>query len=419
MAEDNYITSFTSKTVVLKPGTDYVVDLSNDHGPAASISFTTTGAPSTAEPTTRSVIKSADESVASSTTLQYDDDLTIGVSANKSYSFECVLFVSGDATADIKIGFTCPANSVLNWLSVERDAAGNVVGTSFQSGSSSTVVHDLAAMGGTGTGVGIYIQGSVTTGASSGDLRLVWSQGTSNATPTVVKAGSTLKVDLIENSYTPPSGNPVAPPLGANVLVTQANNFGNLSYPTGIQSGDLLIAGSYMHRTFSQAITNSVDWSGSGWTEHHHAANAQKFSSRVGYKIADGTETGASPTFSESASGGVKGVWMMRVPQAVLLDTPGPVSKDKATTGTNPNADSPELTTEKLGLVIMVMGDDDRFIDVTTVNNGVEITRRDSDEAQLWIGRAPDGTEGFINYSINMDLPCEMFAHLINVGGIA
>lgn len=228
---------------------------------------------------------------------------------------------------------------------------------------------------------------------------------------------TSLKFELLPTADDP-GCSPAPPPAGTSVTSTQANIFGNLSYPTGIQAGDLLMAGSFMHRTFSQPVTNNVDWASAGWSEYHNAANGTKLSSRVGYKIADGTESGAAPTFNESASGGVKGVWMLRIPQAVLADQPTWTYVNSATTGTNPTADSPTLASNRLGLVVMVMGDDSRFLDITTVNNGIEITRRDVSEAQLWIGRAPDGTEGAFTYSVNMDQTCERLAHAFTVKGV-
>ena len=55
------------------------------------------------------VIKSANETVTSSTALQNDNELLFAIDANKTLAFDFVLFVSGFVGGEIKTSFTIPA----------------------------------------------------------------------------------------------------------------------------------------------------------------------------------------------------------------------------------------------------------------------------------------------------------------------
>src|SRR5262245_15271614 len=71
-------------------------------------------------------VKTANESVTSSTTLQNDDELFVSVAANSTYLVQCYIKCDGAATGDIKLNWTAPASatfdSVVNGL--QATAAG-------------------------------------------------------------------------------------------------------------------------------------------------------------------------------------------------------------------------------------------------------------------------------------------------------
>jgi ABC-type tungstate transport system permease subunit len=134
-------------------------------------------------------VKTSDESVASSTTLQDDNDLVVALEANSYYHFEVMHVYTGHSAADLKVGFTGPAGST-GHFSVRYSAAGagNAVGGAgaLQSAVGSSTVSVSGSIG--------YIY----TAGTAGNLQLVWAQNTSNATATVMKEGSWIRVVKIQ-----------------------------------------------------------------------------------------------------------------------------------------------------------------------------------------------------------------------------
>lgn len=134
------------------------------------------------------VKKSADETLATSTTLQNDDHLLFAVSANTKYAFRLALFINTPAAADYKYTFTGPASPTLiqfghndiagdSTSDVEVSAAG--FGTSINVSAASTV--HIAE-----------IHGVLQNGANAGTVTLQWAQLASSGTTTVY-AGSYLE----------------------------------------------------------------------------------------------------------------------------------------------------------------------------------------------------------------------------------
>lgn len=135
------------------------------------------------------VVKAATETqnnaVNPTATLQNDDELFFAIGANETKAFRFVLFANAAAAPDIKFAVTAPGgatcrvgvNDVENGLSV----------ASLGCGASSGVI---AA----NTTDEVYeIVGSVTNGATAGNVTLQWAQNTANAANTVVYASSYLQ----------------------------------------------------------------------------------------------------------------------------------------------------------------------------------------------------------------------------------
>src|SRR5690606_18086867 len=59
------------------------------------------------------VVKSTNESVSSSTTLQNDNELSVSLTANRAYEVSGVLRVSGSTSGDIKLSWTGPSGSTM------------------------------------------------------------------------------------------------------------------------------------------------------------------------------------------------------------------------------------------------------------------------------------------------------------------
>lgn len=135
------------------------------------------------------VIKSANESVASSVVFQNDDHLFFQVAPNTKYWVIAQLLYTGSTTGDLQLGFSAPSGSTMNWCTdaLGSGATGNadIVSRSRQIISSSPVAGAI-----TGADTIICAKGILSTSTSGGTFRVKWCQGTSNATSTTVYAGS-------------------------------------------------------------------------------------------------------------------------------------------------------------------------------------------------------------------------------------
>ncbi|THA82713.1 collagen-like protein [Streptomyces sp. A0592] len=148
-----------------------------------------------AEAETRIAVKTADESVTSSTSLQDDDHLTLSVAAGGWYAVDLFLDVEADPAGDLTIGWSVPAGATMSWTE-----GGISAGNTNNIGSIKLQRNDAA----TSSGVGIIAAGSsvrpagrLTVGGTAGSLQLRWAQTASSGTPTIVKTGSWLRLTRI------------------------------------------------------------------------------------------------------------------------------------------------------------------------------------------------------------------------------
>ena len=137
------------------------------------------------------VIKGADEPVTSSTTLQNDDALLLGLGSNTQWFFIAQIMYTGDVAGSggIKFTFTTPAGSTLTWSQLYLGAsvsAPSMSGTGTGSGQTRSAETNATAQ------VPIWVLGSVIMGSTAGNLQLEWAQNASDAVATTVKAGSFL-----------------------------------------------------------------------------------------------------------------------------------------------------------------------------------------------------------------------------------
>lgn len=125
-------------------------------------------------------IKSADETVNNSATLQNDDQLFLSVAANTFYELNLRLIMNSNATANFKLQFTAPAGAGFSSHSIEGNAA--------------TALTGPGGAGGTYTGVAadkiVIVGGQFSTAGTAGTLQLQWAQNTANVSNTIVKANS-------------------------------------------------------------------------------------------------------------------------------------------------------------------------------------------------------------------------------------
>lgn len=148
-----------------------------------------------AEAETVTAYKAADESRTSTVTLTDDLHLTIPVATSAVYAIEAFLLVEGDPAADIALTFAGPASSTGGWAPVAAtlstsDGTGSLRLTKFSFGTSST-------MGITAAGLVVLPHGALITAGTAGTLKLQWAQAVTSATPTVLRAGSWLRLSRL------------------------------------------------------------------------------------------------------------------------------------------------------------------------------------------------------------------------------
>jgi hypothetical protein len=139
-------------------------------------------------------LKTADETVTSSTTAQNDDHLVVPLLASSRYWIEFFIIYDAVQAADIKIQWSVPAGSTLRWthggLGTGVTSTIGEVSRFFRSQS------DIGTVGGPAVGGGtnaiIPGEGWIDVAGTPGNLQLQWAQNVANATGTVVRANSLL-----------------------------------------------------------------------------------------------------------------------------------------------------------------------------------------------------------------------------------
>lgn len=138
--------------------------------------------------------KTADESVASSTTLQDDDHLTLSVAASAFYQAELFMIFDGDATTgDLKIQFSAPAGAAFSYgtLSPHTDQTSTTSSTMKVAEQTLAAASTYGCMG-SGTNIIGRASGLLVTSGTAGTFKLTWAQNGSTATATRLRANSYL-----------------------------------------------------------------------------------------------------------------------------------------------------------------------------------------------------------------------------------
>jgi hypothetical protein len=143
------------------------------------------------------VLKTADESVTSSTTLQNDDHLLYAIPAIGTYAFDLYLWAlsAANAAGDIAVAFSFPAGT-LHFQGQGPDpalASGSVQTGEWKANLSATSGTTVISYGLSTNLVGIHVHGLLAATAT-GTLQTMWAQVASNASASTVKAGSHLIV---------------------------------------------------------------------------------------------------------------------------------------------------------------------------------------------------------------------------------
>lgn len=147
------------------------------------------------------VVKPADETVSASTTMQDDADFFFPVDANSIYYVELMLWVTSGAsnTPDIKTGWTLPASATatLAQLMYDSGATGATtisIGHRYQNTTPTTAQPAGVLTSAVQPASSVWIRAVIRTGGTAGTAQFQWAQNTSDATGTVVKQDSVMKV---------------------------------------------------------------------------------------------------------------------------------------------------------------------------------------------------------------------------------
>jgi hypothetical protein len=148
---------------------------------------TDTGAVS--DPAVLYLVKSADETVTSSATIQDDNHLNFAVAANRTYELSGAITADNTTNSiDIKVAFQLPTGGSINvYVLGVQDAGGLAIQGSARLTVSNTP-KTITISGAVSTL--IQFRGIVVIGNNSGNVKFRWAQGTSNATGTIVRANS-------------------------------------------------------------------------------------------------------------------------------------------------------------------------------------------------------------------------------------
>jgi hypothetical protein len=147
-------------------------------------------------PMWRQVLKTADETKTTNTTLAADGVLKFTMAASQKYAVRGRIYFTTGATGDFKARHTGPASPTLVMIQRRAVAAGASADSSLAVDAAYSSA-DITALGGAGSGV-IEFDGIIYNGTNAGDFAWQWAQNTSDGTATVVKAGSYLEWRLIE-----------------------------------------------------------------------------------------------------------------------------------------------------------------------------------------------------------------------------
>jgi len=144
-------------------------------------------------------VKTANESVTNSTSLQNDDHLSVTVAPNSVYLVHCFVWVTNSGwQAGLRVGWYGPSGATLNWTtqaphtsspeSVSNPISVNAFGSIGDGGDIRVIsVTDSASV----------LQGLLQTSSSGGTFGLRWAQSSSNASAVTVKSGSHLFVNAV------------------------------------------------------------------------------------------------------------------------------------------------------------------------------------------------------------------------------
>jgi len=143
--------------------------------------------PSRLAPPTIVVVKTANETVNNSATLQDDNHLSFHLPANGQWIFDASIKWSSGATPDLKLDWTLPSGATGTY---------GVVGDQAQATPDAqlSITTSNVFLSSGGGNFSTYLAGEITMGSAAGLVTLQWAQNTANASDTILQKGSWVRV---------------------------------------------------------------------------------------------------------------------------------------------------------------------------------------------------------------------------------
>ena len=141
--------------------------------------------------------KTGDTSRANNVTLTADPDLVIPLAVvGAVYAFEAYLRYEGGilGSSDFAFKWTVPAGCSFWAMPANQSTSGTAGVGGEQAASSGTTNTVTAGSSGAGTVRSVTLRGTVMMSSTTGSLTLLWAQGTSSATATILHVGSRIEI---------------------------------------------------------------------------------------------------------------------------------------------------------------------------------------------------------------------------------
>lgn len=145
--------------------------------------------------------KTADQSIASSTVLTDDTHMALALPAPGTYQVDAVLMFSGAAAADIQVAWAYTGTLTAGFRAARGPNIGitDALGATAQgvrqaaAGATSAAITSAVPYGVDGTNWSAAFECGVVVVSTTGTLKVQWAQVVSNATATIMRAGSFLR----------------------------------------------------------------------------------------------------------------------------------------------------------------------------------------------------------------------------------
>lgn len=134
--------------------------------------------------------------IVSNTTLANDDTLVVTPSVSVAYKVSFGVIYRSSATADLKVALTWPTGASCFWGGIGLTAADSLVMQLVENSASGT--HVTLGGGGTGTSRCCWFEGILVMSSTAGNLQAQFAQSSTDATNTVIRAGSWLMIEQVE-----------------------------------------------------------------------------------------------------------------------------------------------------------------------------------------------------------------------------